>query len=251
MNLQQKAAERQARKRFNRGVWVRRGIAIACGVLLVAGGLLFFYRGFVNARFVKNVRNGIYGETAEEEGLLTLNVIEPEVVYYNLGVDAYRGENYKDAEYYFTLALRTNPTHASFDDDACDIRINLALSILYQIDLERIEQEKFLEELARARAVLTEDGCANPEKGIFDGHSEDAERLKYEIDKLMEAASGGGGGGEEESEGGGGGEDEQQSSGGENGQNSSHLPDPEIVQPSPSEPGGFSGGGGNGTSIYW
>ena len=196
------------RERHNREVWRKRILSLAVGITLLAAGGFLLYRYLQNERFIRDYRRGIYEDAIEKE-LLNFNIPESYVPLYNLGNLAFRDGDYAAAENYYIQALDAHPRHLTGDDASCDVRVNLALSICYQIDFERIASEadaaEAIERLREARGYLTEDGCANPEAGVYDGHNAEAEQLKAEIDAMIEMLENpppSGGGGEE-----GGGED--------------------------------------------
>jgi len=104
--------------------------------------------------------------------------------YYNLGNESYNAGYYDVAESYYKLALEENPNH----DEQCPIRINEALAIVTPLTPESITEDNLDETIARleeARDILCEDGCANMDDD--NGHNEQAQTLKNEIDDYIEA----------------------------------------------------------------
>ena len=162
-------------------------IAFVCALLLVTAGILVF-RHVVNERFIKKYRQENYSVSGES-WLLSPNVPEGYVTCYNMGNAYYKQGEYETAAAYYLKALEYNPPHDPPSDKECDIRINLALAILGMIDFEDLEtkekQQDAVDLLLTARAVLTEEDCACPEKGEANGHNKDAEQLKKEIDDLL------------------------------------------------------------------
>jgi len=101
---------------------------------------------------------------------------------YNAGNSYYNKGDYDSAISSYEKALYANPPK----DKECSIRINLALAMVYSLGEnfaapENVENS--LLTLNAARDVLLEDGCAT-EAG--DGHNKTAEKLKEEIEKLIE-----------------------------------------------------------------
>ena len=207
-----KGSERQNFRRtetvtVNKGkslVW----LTVLCAMMLAAG-LLLAVRLFVNHSFLKNYEQGEF-VTEGEEKLLWGNLPERYLPYYNLGNAAYKRGDYKEAVMRYEQALARHP--GIYDrEKECRVRINLALSMVKQLDLKHLDSEEKVEYavnvLLSARDVLTENGCANPEAGVYDGHSKDAEQLKKEIDELLkqlqdpEQQQSGGGSDDEEEEG--------------------------------------------------
>ena len=114
--------------------------------------------------------------------LFVLNFFEPYIAHYNAGNIYYQNGEYSNAikEYEKALEKKT----PKFKE--CSIRINLALSMIGLIGEDYDTPEKIdatIDQLKEARSVLTENRSAN-EDG--DGHSDTAEKLKEEIDELIE-----------------------------------------------------------------
>ena len=169
-------------------------IGYVVSALLVLFAVILLGRLIVNAAFVSAHRAG-RDLSGPEKLLLYPNVTDPYVALNNLGVAAYERGDYDEAISYFSRALQSNPPHhvaeeGETDDIACDIRVNYALALLAKIDFSDLESEEKVERvvqmLLQAREVLTQDGCANPEKGVYDGHNPEAEQLKKEIDEILE-----------------------------------------------------------------
>lgn len=101
---------------------------------------------------------------------------------YNAGNSFYNKGNYDSAISCYEKALYANPPK----DKECSIRINLALSMVYSLGEDFAAPENVdnsLQTLKAARDVLLENDCATEEGN---GHSETAEKLKEEIEKLIE-----------------------------------------------------------------
>jgi len=106
----------------------------------------------------------------------------PYVYLYNKGNELYEDEDYELAVQSYEKALNVYPPKKK----ECSIRINLALSMIYQIDFDRINEEdkdNVIKTLEDAKDVLCEKGCATEDN---DGHSKKAQKLKNEIDDLIE-----------------------------------------------------------------
>lgn len=159
-------------------------IDIICFLILFAA----FFLGakyVINEIFIKNYKDGEY-KVKSEEGLTEFNIPEGYVPYYNLGNAYYKQEEYDKAISYYKKALTENPPHKG--ERECDIRVNLALSMIAKIDWDMLETDKDVQRVIRqlkaARNVLTEEGCANPDDP--NGHNEEAEQLKKDIDDMIE-----------------------------------------------------------------
>ena len=107
-----------------------------------------------------------------------LNTIEPYIAYYDRGVVELLSKDYQKAEEDFTESLKNSPT----EDRICMIYVNLSLSIEYQGDqaLAGKNYDQALLLYNRAKANLTNNGCASNENGHgSDAKAEDA-RLRIE-----------------------------------------------------------------------
>ena len=100
-----------------------------------------------------------------------------------MGNGYYKTGNYERAEAYFRYSLTLDIPEGK----ECDVRVNLALSLIGQIDFEGLETNDdilyAISILEEAREVLLEVGCATDEN---DGHDPEAQQLKNEIDKKIE-----------------------------------------------------------------
>lgn len=101
---------------------------------------------------------------------------------YNSGNNHYERMDYAGAIEEYEKALAANPFHLK----ECSMRINLALSMIFNMgdDFDAPENvENSIQTLLAAKEILLAEHCATLEG---DGHSETAEQLKEEIDKLIE-----------------------------------------------------------------
>ena len=159
-------------------------IDIACGIMLIAA-IFLGTRFILNEIFRSRYNHQIYSNDYEES-LLKLNFPESYLPYYNLGNAEYKNGNYDRAISNYKKALELGPQHNH--ERECDIRVNLALAMLAKIDWANMKTQKdgqrAIKQLKAARNVLTEEGCANPDDP--NGHNEDAEKLKKDIDDMLE-----------------------------------------------------------------
>jgi tetratricopeptide (TPR) repeat protein len=152
-------------------------------VILCAVAIILSIKLLTNHSFVKQYNYGNYME-GKEKTLLTLNVPESYLPYYNLGNVAYKRGDYNSAIGYYNQALNLYPMGVK----DCKIRINLALSYCYSIDYynltstEKIDTAIFT--LYKARDILLANGCAKDGEEV--GHNEDAQQLKEDIDRMIE-----------------------------------------------------------------
>ena len=158
-------------------------IDIICALLIICG-LFLSIRYIMNEIFLRRYDKKIYSKKFEEP-LLKMNFPDSYLPYYNLGNVAYKNGNYDEAISNYKKALEIGAPH---EDKECNIRVNLALSMLMKIDWTAMSTEKDLQrairQLKAARNVLTEEGCANPDDP--NGHNEDAEKLKKDIDDMLD-----------------------------------------------------------------
>lgn len=104
------------------------------------------------------------------------------IFIYNTGNNRYERMDYAGAIESYEQALAAHPPHFK----ECSVRVNLALAMIYNMGEawaapENVENS--IQTLMAAREILLEDECATEEG---DGHSEPAQQLKEEIDKLLE-----------------------------------------------------------------
>ena len=185
------------------------------GTIMLVLGLAVFIKVGLNHSFVSQYKKNVYAADKEQK-LLVMNVPESYLPYYNLGNVSYKNGDYNGAIAYYTEALQLHPPK----ERECDIRINLALSMVYTIDFNHLDSEDKVSTaliiLYKARDILTEKGCAadKPE----DAHNATAQKLKEDIDKLIDML--------ENPEGGGSGDNnqDQQQSSGNNGDDSQKQP---------------------------
>ena len=133
-------------------------VSVLCICMMICAGLLVA-RFSVNAYFVSSYNAGS-NDTSAEEVLLLLNFPEGYVPNYNIGNARYREENYKEAAGYFQDALRSGPSDQNGEN--CDIRVNLALSLLHEIDFEAMEEAIAVRDAAAAEQEQAQ--AAEPEE---------------------------------------------------------------------------------------
>lgn len=151
-------------------------IAIYIVLIFIAVKLAFTF--YMNEKFIDNYNQQIYSYD-DIQYLFILNIFEPYIVYYNYGNILYQNGDFEEAIVQYRKALTLFPPHRK----ECDIRINLALAMLKQInedDKSEENRQKILDILEEAKQVLCEKGCANEYDD--NGHSEEAERLKKDIE---------------------------------------------------------------------
>lgn len=153
-------------------------VRIIVGILLSFSFLCLLINYIANEMMIKKYENNEYIENK----ISVLGFTEPYIAHYNRGNILYKKDNYDEAVKEYEKALHLTPPH----DRECKIRINLALSMVVQIDVENITQkdvEGVLKTLEEAKDILYKHGCALSDGN---GHNKDAQTLKEEIDKLEE-----------------------------------------------------------------
>ena len=202
---------------------IRRVLLSVCA-LVITVGVLILLRSLINAEFLRSYNSGRYSPIPENL-LPYLPFGENYVAPYNLGNVEYQRGNYDKAIYYYALAYQNGPPEHPEHDEECKIRVNLALSMCHTIDFDNLDYSdaeavaEAMVTLQQARAILTEAECASEPVGSDDGHYRDADKLKHDIDKMLEqlqsqsdSNEGGrnGGGGQDENQDGGDGQNEDQ-----------------------------------------
>ncbi len=156
-------------------------ILIIIEIVIVIIFLRFACVFFINERFLINYRKEKYNINSIKI-LAFANFSESYIYHYNQGNLFYKNGKYKEAinEYYKALEKYIPK------GKECSIRINLALAKIATIEDINSEEDrqKNIDTLLSARNVLCEKGCANSNDN--NGHSEEAEKLKQDIDKLLE-----------------------------------------------------------------
>ncbi len=127
----------------------------------------------LNELMISNYHKGKY-QTKWIDILYVLNLQQSYIDYYNHGNLLYQQGEFEQAIQKYETALTKNPPQKR----VCDIRINLALSML------KIADEGNKLQLRKAREVLYEDNCA--EENGNGGQSQEAEQLEEEIKELEE-----------------------------------------------------------------
>ena len=200
-----------------------RTLLLAVCTTVAVFGILIVIRNIINTAFLFNYNKGTYS-VIPENILPNLAFGENYVAPYNLGNAEYHRGNYDKAIEYYLDALSQNPPEI---DEECKIRVNLAFTMCHTIDFDHLDLsdqeavQQAITVLQTARYVLTEDGCASEPVGSNDGHFTDADKLKHDIDEMLQKLQSqsdsdgdGGGGDDQDNNSGGGGE------GDENNQNS-------------------------------
>ena len=133
-----------------------------------------------NEHFISEYKKGQYVDSTVNA---VLGFTQPHIYHYNLGDVYYSQGDYEGAEQEFRKALEKKPGGES----DCKTRVNLALSIVKQIDPESVTKENLdevIDILEGAKDILIENDCAH--RDDEDGHYEDAQTLKDEIDAFEE-----------------------------------------------------------------
>lgn len=132
-----------------------------------------------NEHFISDYEDSIY----EKNNFTMFGFFEPYICHYNQGNVAYQNGNYEAAIEEYEKALKSGISQKR----DCLCRINIALSMVAPIDIDDINDQNIdetINQLKEAKQVLTENGCAH--ENDSDGHNEDAQQLKEDIDELIE-----------------------------------------------------------------
>lgn len=162
---------------------------IAAAVAMAIFSVFFIRPYVINNTFERHAAKGQYLEKDLKslESIKDLQYPDGYITNYNLGNYYYHKKKYDKAATYYNTALSWAPLDKEKD---CNIRINLVLSNLNQMDFEKIEasddKTDAINQLHTLRDILTENGCACQEKGQATGHSKDAEKLKKDIDDELD-----------------------------------------------------------------
>ena len=181
----------------------RRRVSLFTWLTILLAGLatllcaLFFILGWcLNTYYVSEARKGIY-HVEIEEFFLGIPFPDEYVIWYNIGNYYFDKGDYRKAEDAYLQAIDCGIPY----EKECPVKVNLALSMIYQISEEDWDEfydctgyenisagarrvEKVLKD---AREILIADGCAH--KDDEDGHDKQAQTLKDEIDELLERSN--------------------------------------------------------------
>ena len=150
----------------------------ALKIILVIFLIIFLKLSFsyaINEIIIYNYNAGKYNNNLVKL-LYVFNFHQPYIAYYNEGNILYQKNNYDEAIAKYNEALNKRPPLKR----VCDIRINLSLAIIKNININNKTED--LQKLEEAKNNLYENNCANP---IDDsGNSKDAEKLEEEINEL-------------------------------------------------------------------
>ncbi|MEE3343300.1 MAG: tetratricopeptide repeat protein [Bacilli bacterium] len=128
----------------------------------------------INGIIIFNYNHGIYNSMLVKS-LYFLNISEPYIAYYNEGNIMYKKKDYDGAIKKYKEAISLNPPH----DKVCDVRINLAMAMINNIDINNYNEA--YDTLEEAIYVLYKDKCAG-----IDGDNKEAQELEAEIEQLKE-----------------------------------------------------------------
>ncbi len=161
---------------------MKRKVIIAIYIIIIIITLKLIYNFTLNTILLSKYNNGNYDEGLAKT-LTYVNFPQGYISYYNYGNVLYNNGNYEDAIIQYKNALSANPPKYK----ECSIRINLALAMCKVVKCDESDQKSIkeaIEQYEQAIDVLTEDGCANKEDN--NGHSQEAEELKKDIQKEID-----------------------------------------------------------------
>lgn len=135
----------------------------------------------INEIFIKKYDNSEF-DINNLKILSFANFPESYIVHYNRGNIYYQRGQFKEAIEEYNKALEKHPPQRK----ECSIRINLALATLQSLsgsDNSEENRNRNIEILKSARGILCEKNCAGEKDN--NGHSEEAEKLKADIDRML------------------------------------------------------------------
>ena len=217
---------------FDKFIAFIRGALRVVSIAVAVIGILILVRSVVNALFLYNYDRGSY-QTIAEYTVDNIAVGENYVIPYNLGNAEYQRRNYEKAISYYWEALSKKLPET---EEECKVRVNLALSMCHTIDFDSLDVTdadavmEAISVLVEARYVLTEKGCASEPVGSYDGHFENADKLRNDIDEMLQYLSQYAPNEEGQGEGGGGGDDDDSDGGGDDSQDQDQNQDQDKDQ---------------------
>ena len=217
---------------FDKFIAFIRGALRVVSIAVAVIGILILVRSVVNALFLYNYDRGSY-QTIAEYTVDNIAVGENYVIPYNLGNAEYQRRNYEKAIPYYWEALSKKMPET---EEECKVRVNLALSMCHTIDFDSLDVTdpdavmEAISVLIEARYVLTEKGCASEPVGSYDGHYENADKLRNDIDEMLQYLSQYAPNEEGQGEGGGGGDDDDSDGGGDDSQDQDQNQDQDKDQ---------------------
>ena len=217
---------------FDKFIAFLRGALRVVSIAVAVIGILIIIRSAVNALFLYNYDHGSY-QTIAEYTVDNIAVGENYVIPYNLGNAEYQRQNYEKAIPYYWEALSKKMPET---EEECKVRVNLALSMCHTIDFDNLDVTdpdavmQAISVLIEARYVLTEKGCASEPVGSYDGHFENADKLRNDIDEMLQYLSQYAPNEEGQGEGGGGGDDDDSDGGGDDSQDQDQNQDQDKDQ---------------------
>lgn len=161
---------------------MKKNILITLYVILICITIKFAYNIVINSILISKYEEGEFSEGLAK-GITKFNFPQKYVANYNYGNILYQKGEYEKAIEEYKKALNVSvPTYKE-----CSIRINYALAICKTVNVDETNEQSIKQAIKTyelAIDVLAEDGCAN--KNNDNGHSQEAEKLKKDIQKEIE-----------------------------------------------------------------
>lgn len=130
----------------------------------------------INEIIIFNYNHNIFNSLLVKS-LYIFNFNQSYIAYYNDGNILYQNQKYDIAIKKYQKALEKKPPQ----NKVCDVRINLSLSIIKQIDTS--DYKTAFDQLEEAKSNLYNNNCASQIDNS--GYSKDAEQLEEEIKTLQ------------------------------------------------------------------
>ncbi len=207
------------------------------GIVALFCALFLIIRWSVNAYYVAEAKKGRYHYELEKM-ITTMNFPDGYVVWYNIGNYHFQQGDFEEAESDYYRAIEKGIPY----EKECPVKVNLALSMIEQLsddewdaffdsdgsDDMNAQARKVEKTLVTARTILIEDGCAHEDDE--DGHNEQAQILKDEIDELLQNNSDNNDDEEDENEDNSGGDEGNDDESGESGQDQSSSREDQVME---------------------
>lgn len=161
---------------------MKRKILIVIYVLVILIMLKLLYNTVLNNILISKYKDGEFS-TSMGQALVNFNFPQRYVANYNYGNVLYQTGEYEQAIEQYKKALEVNIP----EKKECKVRINYALALCNTVKLDENDEESIKNAIKiyeSAIDILTEKGCANKDNN--NGHNQDAEKLKQDIQKEIE-----------------------------------------------------------------